>query len=147
MEFTNEMIKKAQKAASAEELIQIAKADGVSLSAEDAEKYFSFLLKSKELTENELEAVSGGELERRPKDKPEDAPDPKFSANQTLWIADYAVMKYHKILVLGAAFYVDALGWGYNIQEESGNVTICYLEDLERNNRIYTSDPGEWPIK
>ena len=63
MEFTNEMIKKAQKAASAEELIQIAMAEGISLSAEDAEKYFSFLHESKELNEDELEAVSGGELD------------------------------------------------------------------------------------
>ena len=83
MEFTNEMIKKAQKAASAEELIQIAKAEGISLSAEDAEKYFSFLHESKELNEDELEAVSGGELDAKGN------PDPKYKKDQRVYLYDY----------------------------------------------------------
>ena len=82
MEFTNEMIKKAQKAASAEELIQIAMAEGISLSAEDAEKYFSFLHESKELNEDELEAVSGGELDAKGN------PDPKYNKGQRVYFYD-----------------------------------------------------------
>ena len=84
MEFTNEMIKKAQKAASAEELIQIAMAEGISLSAEDAEKYFSFLHESKELNEDELEAVSGGELDG----KGSKGPTPKYNNGQKVYFYD-----------------------------------------------------------
>ena len=86
MEFTNEMIKKAQKAASAEELIQIAMAEGISLSAEDAERYFAFLHESKELTENELEAVSGGELDGKGS-----RPTPKYNDSQRVYWYDHGV--------------------------------------------------------
>ncbi|MDO5446138.1 MAG: hypothetical protein Q4F31_11040 [Eubacteriales bacterium] len=43
MTFTNEMMEKAKKAASAEELIALAKEEGVELSASDAEMYYNFL--------------------------------------------------------------------------------------------------------
>ena len=106
MEFTNEMIKKAQKAASAEELIQIAMAEGISLSAEDAEKYFSFLHESKELNEDELEAVSGGELDAKGN------PDPKYSIGQRVYLYDYygyhegTIQSYSWVKLQKAYYYV-----------------------------------------
>ena len=60
MEFTNEMIQKAKQASSAEELLAMAKEEGVALAAEEAEKYFAFLQGGNELPDEALEAVAGG---------------------------------------------------------------------------------------
>ena len=60
MEFNKEMMEKAKSAKSAEELLAMAKAEGVELTAEDAEKYFAQLHKSGELADEELDNVSGG---------------------------------------------------------------------------------------
>ena len=60
MEFTKEMIEKAKTAKSAQELSEIAKAEGVELTAEDAEKAFAELNKSGELSDEELDNVTGG---------------------------------------------------------------------------------------
>ncbi|MDO5446092.1 MAG: hypothetical protein Q4F31_10795 [Eubacteriales bacterium] len=60
MELTKEMMEKAMQAASAEELLEIAKAEGLELSASEAEMYFDFLHSSRELTDEELAQVAGG---------------------------------------------------------------------------------------
>ena len=60
MNFSKEMIEKAKTASSAEELIEMAKKEGVELSTADAEMYFSFLKGSQPLSDEELEAVAGG---------------------------------------------------------------------------------------
>ena len=55
------MIGKAKTAKSAEELLEIAKANGVEMTAEEAATYFAQLNpKSGELSDNELDNVSGG---------------------------------------------------------------------------------------
>ena len=143
MEFTNEMIKKAQKAASAEELIQIAKADGVSLSAEDAERYFAFLHESKELSENELEAVSGGELDGKGGEKQKDPPAPKYSKGQSLWIGFPTSRTIVGITVLWLEFYNEELkGWRYYVELENGTHGNYYLES---HKYVFTYNPGTWP--
>ena len=131
MEFTNEMIKKAQKAASAEELIQIAKADGVSLSAEDAEKYFSFLHESKELSENELEAVSGGELDAK------GTPDPKYKVGQTVWIFYFSTDNYFKFTIKSIGSYSKDNGYLYYGSSQIGENDYYYLE----KECVSTSEP------
>ena len=60
MEFTKELIKKAKSAKSAEELLKLAKAEGVELNAEQAAKAFAELNKAGELSDEELENAAGG---------------------------------------------------------------------------------------
>ena len=60
MEFTKEMIEKAKAAKSAQELSEIAKAEGVVLTAEQAAKAFAELNKLGELSDEELENAAGG---------------------------------------------------------------------------------------
>ena len=73
MNYSMEMIEKAKTASSAAELLEMAKAAGMELSAEDAEMYFNFLSKGPQpLSEEELECVAGGK----------GRPDPKYSAGR-----------------------------------------------------------------
>ena len=59
--FTPEMIEKAKTAKSAEELLEIAKANGVEMTASEAATYFAQLnTKSGELGDDELDDVAGG---------------------------------------------------------------------------------------
>ena len=59
--LTPEMIEKAKTAKNAEELGEIAKADGVDMTAEEAKAYFAQLNpKSGELDDDDLDAVAGG---------------------------------------------------------------------------------------
>ena len=60
MEFTPELLEKAKKAESAEALQALAKENNYDMSAEEAEAYFAKLHKSGELSDEELENVSGG---------------------------------------------------------------------------------------
>ena len=60
MKFSNEMIEKAKTAKSAEELLAMAKAENIELSAEEAEKVFAELNKTGELSDEELNNVAGG---------------------------------------------------------------------------------------
>ena len=59
--FNTEMIEKAKAAKSAEELIALAKDNGVEMTADEAATYFAQLNpKSGELNDDELDAVAGG---------------------------------------------------------------------------------------
>ena len=60
MKFSNEMIEKAKTAKTAEELLEMAKAENIELSAEQAAKAFAELNKTGELSDEELDNVSGG---------------------------------------------------------------------------------------
>jgi predicted ribosomally synthesized peptide with nif11-like leader len=61
MNFNAEMIEKAKVAKTAEELLEIAKANGVEMTADEAATYFAQLgTKSGELDDDDLDAVAGG---------------------------------------------------------------------------------------
>ncbi|MGN0349992.1 MAG: Nif11-like leader peptide family RiPP precursor [Roseburia sp.] len=61
MNMNPELMKKAKAAKSAEELLALAKESGMELTKEDAAAYFTRLHeKKKELSEEELDNVSGG---------------------------------------------------------------------------------------
>ena len=60
MEFTPELLEKAKKAESAESLQALAKENNYDMSAEEANAYFAQLHKSGELSDEELQNVSGG---------------------------------------------------------------------------------------
>ena len=64
--FTPEMIEKAKAAKSAEELLEIAKANGVEMTADEAATYFAQLNpKSGELDDDDLDNVAGGACESK----------------------------------------------------------------------------------
>ena len=59
--LTPEMIEKAKVAKTAEELLELAKANGMEITADEAKTYFAQLNpKSGELDDDELDAVAGG---------------------------------------------------------------------------------------
>ena len=58
--LTPELLEKAKLAKSAEELIALAKENGVQLSADEANTYFDELHKSGEISDDELDNVAGG---------------------------------------------------------------------------------------
>ena len=59
--LTPEMIEKAKAAKSAEELLEVAKANGVEMTADEAATYFAQLNpQSGELDDDDLDAVAGG---------------------------------------------------------------------------------------
>ena len=61
MKLTQEMMEKAKTAKSAEELLLLAKECGIEMAADEAVTYFAQLHPSSaELSDNELDAVSGG---------------------------------------------------------------------------------------
>ena len=60
MKFSNEMIEKAKTAKTAEELLAMAKAENIELTEEEAAKAFAELNKTGELSDEELDNVSGG---------------------------------------------------------------------------------------
>ena len=63
MDFTMEQIQKAMTAASAEELLAMAKEDGIELTLTEAEEYYSELHQNYEMSDDELSAVAGGKGE------------------------------------------------------------------------------------
>ena len=60
MNISKELLEKAKTAKTAEELLAMAKAENIELSAEQAAKAFAELNKSGELSDEELDNVSGG---------------------------------------------------------------------------------------
>ena len=60
MKLTKEQLEKAKAAKSVEELLALAKENGMELTEEEAAKYFAEWHKEGELSDDELENVSGG---------------------------------------------------------------------------------------
>ena len=79
MMYSNERIEKAKTAKSAEELLQMAKAENIELTAEEAAKAFAELHKTGELSDDELDNVAGG--------CEDEIPEPKFQVGNRVWIS------------------------------------------------------------
>ena len=60
MNISKELIEKAKTAKSAEELLEMAKAENIELNAEEAAQAFAKMNKNGELSDEELDNVSGG---------------------------------------------------------------------------------------
>ena len=77
MNISKELLEKAKTAKTAEELLAMAKAENIEISAEEAAKYFAKLNASGELSDEELDNVAGGcgsgEV-------------PKFEVGQTVYV-------------------------------------------------------------
>ena len=67
MNISKELLEKAKQAKTAEELLALAKNEGIELTAEQAAKAFAELNKTGELSDEELDNVSGGCKGRTPK--------------------------------------------------------------------------------
>ena len=72
MNISKELIEKAKTAKSAEELLEMAKAENIELTEEEAAQAFAKMNKNGELSDEELDNVAGGGCQGRP---------PKFSRN------------------------------------------------------------------
>ena len=72
MNISKELLEKAKTAKSAEELLEMAKAENIELNAEEAAQAFAKMNKNGELSDEELDNVAGGGCQGRP---------PKFSLN------------------------------------------------------------------
>ena len=130
MNFTEEMIAKAQTAASAEELMKLAAEEGVELTAEEAEKYFSFLSEEGELSDEALETVAGGKGK----------PDPKYHEGQLLWRYYDTTMNWLEMQIVSVDIYNERDGYKYyyralNIEKQP--VLADYLD----HKQVYTYDP------
>ena len=60
MKLTAEQLMKARSAKSAEELMELAKADGIEVTEEQATEQFTMLHSEGEIADEELDNVSGG---------------------------------------------------------------------------------------
>ncbi|MDO5445898.1 MAG: hypothetical protein Q4F31_09810 [Eubacteriales bacterium] len=127
--ITNEMMEKAKKAASAEELLEIAKAEGVELSASDAEMYFNFLSGSRELTNEELSQVAGG--------KGDGDPLPKYKINQrvSIYLASTKNTIHGTIIGINSFRSCGKLVYSYRINvEEYGSAITLNLENFSKGD-------------
>ncbi len=60
MRITYEMMVKAKAAKKAEELLDMAKANGITITQEESQRFFNALNRQGELSDDELDAVAGG---------------------------------------------------------------------------------------
>lgn len=82
MNYTSEMIEKARLAGNPEELLALAKENGMEMTAEEAQKNFALLHpQDGEIADNELDNVSGGGCGGGG----EDRPAPRFKIGATVW--------------------------------------------------------------
>ena len=68
MNITQEQTKKAMNAKSAEEILAIAKAEGIEMTEDEAKRVFTVLHKEGSLSDDELDAIAGGKGELDVKD-------------------------------------------------------------------------------
>ena len=78
MKISKELLKKAKTAKTAEELLEMAKAENIEISAEEAAKAFAELNKTGELSDEELDNVAGGGCG----DSNKSGDTPKYSVGQ-----------------------------------------------------------------
>ena len=118
MKFSNEMIEKAKTAKSAEELLEMAKTEKIELTAEQAAKAFAELNKTGELSDEELDNVSGSCGGRTP----------KFSVNDRV---------SHKGSD-GKEVYGTVVRRGSLLRSPTEYCHICYVvDDGETTEKIY----------
>ena len=116
MNISKELLEKAKTAKTAEELIEMAKAENIELSAEQAAKAFAELHKAGELSDEELDNVSGGCSPSAP---------PKYH------VGDY--VKY---------YYQYEFTWTY----ECTATGTSFIEDIKADGStwMYKLEAGSW---
>ena len=120
MNISKELIEKAIQAKTAEELLAMAKAENIELTEEEAAKAFAELNKSGELSDEELDNVSGG--------CEGGASPPKFSGNDRV---------SHKGSD-GKVVYGTVVRRGSLLRSPTEYFHICYVvDDGETTEKIY----------
>ena len=87
MKLIKELLEKAKTAKNAEELLEMAKAENVEMTAEEAAKAFAELHKTGELSDDELDNVAGGCEDYQSGDTP------IFNVGQSIY---YLLLEYDK---------------------------------------------------
>ena len=82
MNISKELLEKAKTAKTAEELLELAKAENINFTAEEAAKAFDGLNKNGELSDEELDNVAGGCGD------PETPGEPKFNIGDQVYYLD-----------------------------------------------------------
>ena len=130
MNFTEEMIAKAKTSASAEELMKLAAEEGITLTAEEAKLYYSFISGDGELPDEALEAVAGGKGK----------PDPKYYVGQKLWRYYDTTMNWLEMQITSVDIYNERDGYKYYYRALNlDNQPI--LADYLDHKQVYTYDP------
>ena len=127
MNFSNELIEKAKTASSAAELLEMAKDNGIELSAAEAETFFSFLKDNGRLSDEELNQVAGGKG---------DKPDPKYRIGQRLWVYFPECNSWLRVVVYEYLSYCYGCKWEYLVC----GVDYCFSE------KIYL-EVNEWRVR
>ena len=123
--FTPDLIAKVKTAKSPEELLELAKANGVELTAEEARTYFEQLNASGAVSDDELDAVVGGACGRKTE------PDPLRQAGTRVQVIDgsscshcqstYGKIAWHSSRVMSARY----------VKCESCGTTILNIQDFD----------------
>ena len=130
MKLTREMMEKAKTAKSMQELLEMAKAENIELSAEEAEKAFAELHKTGELSDNELDNVSAGCYES--------GDTPKFSVGQHVGVCAGRGHAPARILSVSDEKHD---GWCKNMQ---WIYSIKFDQGGEIRNDVYEDNIIEW---
>ena len=133
MNFTPEQITKAKAAKSVEELLAIAKENGMELTEEEAAKYFAEWHKEGELSDEELNNVSGG-------CGSSDPPAPRYKEGKHLWVGFFTTQSYVEFVVDAPEFYDKENGWRYLVSAVDYDYQDNYY--LETRSYVHTTDPG-----
>ena len=125
MNFSKELITKAQMAKSVDELMDFARSEGIDLSEQNAQAYFNFLNGSGELSEADLDIVAGGKGEP-PK------PIPKYHAGQRFDIYFATTSNFLRGVITGVDLsrYSPNAGFRYNVRYDNGEDDYWYLETM-----------------
>lgn len=126
MNFTKEMITKAQLAKSVEELMTLAQGEGIELSEQNAKAYFNFLNNDGELSDMELDLVAGG------KGEPDGPPAPKYRVGQRFDIYFATTANFLRGVIIGIDYshYSPNAGYKYIVQYDNGEGDYWYLESM-----------------
>ena len=128
MDFTKEQIQKAMTASKAEELLAMAKEEGIDMTLSEAEAYYSQLHQKVALSEDELGMVAGGKGERIPYD--EKAPQPVYYVGQRIRERMFHISGYITDMHLG--YYSAAIPktWFYTYRLDNGSVFVDRTLDI-----------------
>ena len=137
MKFTDEILEKAKTAKTAEELLAMAKAENINFTAEEAAKAFAELNKTGELSDEELDNVSGG----CGRDYEPSGETPKFHVGDRLAMVHPVIGRYIEVRVT----YVSSVKLCMNgVNVFTYNTEGVYHKESFTNVAEYDLGIAEW---
>ena len=122
----------ASKKKQTEEEVIASKETETATKEEEAAKYFAEWHKEGELSDEELNNVSGG--------CGSSDPAPRYQNGQFLWLGYHTTQNYLKVVVDAPEFYTEEDGWRYLVT--AVDYCIQQNEYLETRPYVHTTDPG-----